>query len=125
MVRKHKRKSEKLDSSVLVRALQAIDTGMSIRAAARDFDIPETTLRRHSSNNRGTPVSDQMETESVTSNTSATSASTTASLVPSAESQLVLTTSNEAQSVPSTSHSTFVAGSEKSFEGLRGKALFL
>lgn len=101
MVRKYKRKSEKLDSVVLVRALQAIQAGMSIRAAARDFEIAETTLRRHATNNRDSTGSDQMETESVTSNTSATS--TTAELVPSTETQLVLTTSSEAQSVPSTS----------------------
>lgn len=37
MVTKYQRKTAKVDSDAIARALHAIETGMSIRAAARDF----------------------------------------------------------------------------------------
>lgn len=54
MVRKYARKSEKRDSDVIICALRAVHIGMSVRAAAQEFGIPEVTLRRHFKNNRPT-----------------------------------------------------------------------
>lgn len=49
MVRKYKHKTEQRAYTVdsIVCALRAISLGTSIRAAARDFNIPERTLRDH------------------------------------------------------------------------------
>lgn len=47
MVRKYQRITRRRDSSLIIRALQAIELGMTNRAAAREFDVPESTLRRH------------------------------------------------------------------------------
>lgn len=44
MVRKYKRKTEKRDDDNFLRALKAIEEGMSICAVARDFQLLEATL---------------------------------------------------------------------------------
>lgn len=41
MVRNYKRKTPQVNPDLIVRALRAIETGMSIRAAARDFGVTE------------------------------------------------------------------------------------
>lgn len=78
MVRKYKRKTEKRDSDVLVRALRAIALGMSVRAAAREFNVPEAILRRHERNNTPTneldliiiiiTISNYVKSHSITAN---------------------------------------------------------
>lgn len=54
MVRKYKRKSEQKSYSAddMIRALRAIAVGSSIRAASRDFGIPESTLRMNWTTNQ-------------------------------------------------------------------------
>lgn len=51
MVRKYKRKTEKRDPELLKRAVAAMKLGMSLRAAAREFEIPRSTLLLHRRNN--------------------------------------------------------------------------
>lgn len=62
MVRKYKRKTEKRSADDIVRALQAIEIGTAIRAAARDFGIPERTLRDHWNRNKRTSNAETMDT---------------------------------------------------------------
>lgn len=68
------RNTEKKDSDVILRAFRAIEIGMSTRAAAREFNLPKTTLRRHLRNNTIRTMQQKqkiddasMETESVSS----------------------------------------------------------
>lgn len=59
MVRNYKRKTEKRDPAVIVRALRAIDSGMSVRAAAHQFNIPTSTLSLHQ--RRNTPTNEPQQ----------------------------------------------------------------
>ena len=52
MVRTYKRKTPKRDPQIIVRALRAIQNGMSIRAASRDFGVCDRSLRRQLGINR-------------------------------------------------------------------------
>lgn len=89
MVRSYKRKTQPQNTGGISRALQAIAAGMSTRAAARDFGIPETTLRRQLSRN-----------PNFRHNTNATTVPTPST---SAESQPMPSTSAAPQPIPSTS----------------------
>lgn len=61
MVRKYKRKTPKSDSDNIRRALLAIQNGMSVRAASRDFGISTTTLRRQLRINRSVVTQNTVE----------------------------------------------------------------
>lgn len=52
MVRNYKRKTEKRPEGDMIRALRAIEIGTSVRTAARDFSVPEASLRRQWNRNR-------------------------------------------------------------------------
>lgn len=52
MVRTYVRKTAKKNPDNIIRALRAVQNGMSIRAAARDFGLSHTSLRRQLGVNR-------------------------------------------------------------------------
>lgn len=51
MVRKYKPKRTKIKKENIQKALAAMKVGMSLRAAARDFGVPRTTLLTHRRHN--------------------------------------------------------------------------
>jgi hypothetical protein len=56
MVFKYQRKCAPVNQSLIQQALQAVDNGMSVNAAAKQFAIPESTLRRHRNAQLGNQV---------------------------------------------------------------------
>lgn len=114
MVRKYKRKTEKRDDDVIVRALKAVATGMSVRAASKQFDVPETTLRRQWSFNKPKDEND-IATATATTEPATTKKRTTRDTVTAtvtSEQEPVLSTSTasvQAQPIPSTSEEVALA----------------
>lgn len=103
MVRKYKLKTEKRDDDNVLRALRAIEEGMSMRAVARDFQLLEATLRFHWNRNKA-----QNETEdtdsllSVSTTTSTVVSSEPASTSASMEQAQLTSTENEAATTTTT-----------------------
>lgn len=58
MGRSFKRKTEKKDPEILRRAVAAMKLGMPLRAAAREFEIPRSTLLLHRRNNENAKGAD-------------------------------------------------------------------
>lgn len=108
MVRKYKRKTEAKTYTVdsIVRALNAIRLGAHIRAAARDFGIPERTLRDHWNKNQS--LLQAAQDEKTTTLASASAATGTASRTPTPTATVTPTTEAVASNepVPSTSAAT-------------------
>lgn len=97
MVRKYNRKTLKTDSAAIVNGIRAIEIGMSIRAAARSFNVSERALRRHLNTNRSnTSMSvESMEVENVEVPVFSTSvASTSTEAVALTPTETVVSTSN-------------------------------
>lgn len=66
MVRNYKRKTQKRDENGIRRAVAAMQMGMSLRAAARDFGIPRSTLLLHRRANEVTTQPTEVDLNSIT-----------------------------------------------------------
>lgn len=102
MVRNYKPKKVKVDNTESIqRALRAIALGMSGRAAAREFGVSQTTIRRHMDNNDITPASNSIRSslaDMETEDGEDTATTTAATSIPSTS-----VTSTEQQPIESTS----------------------
>lgn len=79
MPSKYKRKTEKQSNDeTVIRALKAIDSGMSVRKAAREFGLAEPILRRHNKNNRQSTNINQLENMEVDNNLESVASTSTA-----------------------------------------------
>lgn len=79
----YKRKTEKKDPDNIRRALQAIASGMVLKAAARDFGLNPRTLRRHRDKNQSIFASLSTESEQqAPATTASTSATITSASIP-------------------------------------------
>ena len=120
MVRKYKRKTEARDEGNLRRALQAIDLGMSTRAAARQFNVSQSSLNRHRLNNERNRATTTAETVNASSaiatiTTSATSTVTSTVTTAASSNEPVPSTSMQAVSSVSTENNTQLLPSDQNF----------